>query len=414
MTLFLLKLTLAWGLFALLYTLLLRRETFFRANRFYLLCAAAAGILFALPGAWFFQTGADSGLAVALPIVTVGLSQAEVIAAQWNWPDYLWVLYGAGATMALLRMLWGLLRLATMISRGKKERLSDACILVRSSGARVPFSFFYWVFVPEKASAECAENISDAMLAHERAHARGWHSADVLLLELLCIVFWFHPLAHWYRRALRTVHEYLADADAASRTDKKQYGLLLIRQVQPGLSFALVNHFFQSPVKQRIIMLMQRTSPVSRAWKYGLVAPLFCFLLLLKYQAPAQVAKEAQGPKENTVYTLKDIDQQPRYPGGEAALIKFLSENIRYPDAARRDSAQGMVVVLFTIDKTGIVTDVGLPSGKNQALQEAGWRQDFMDEAVRVVKRMPKWEPARTKNRAVDIRYTLPIRFRLQ
>ena len=159
---------------------------------------------------------------------------------------------------------------------------------------------------------------------------------------------------------------------------------------------------------------MQYTSPVSRIWKYGLVAPLFCFLLWLKYQAPAQRANEAQVPKESKVYTLKDIDQQPRYPGGEVALIKFLSENIRYTEAARRDSAQGMVVVLFTIDKTGIVTDVGLHSGKNQALQEAGWRQDFMDEAVRVVKRMPKWEPGRTKNQAVDIRYTLPIRFRLQ
>lgn len=416
MTVFLLKLTLAWGFFALLYALLLKQETFFRANRFYLLGTAVLGILLASPIAW----AADkTTLPIAiLPSVTVGMQQAEAAASQWEWLDYLWIVYWAGAGLAVLRMLWGFFRIAQMVACGEKKPLPDRCILVNTAQAEVPFSFFNWVFVPSEIkfseSCQLSESYaSEAMLAHERAHARGWHSADVLLAEILCTIFWFHPLAHWYRRSLRAVHEYLADADASRRTDKKQYGLLLIRQAQQGMPLVFVNHFFQSPLKQRIIMLTRNASPMLRAWKYGLVLPVFILLFLFACQKTTQ---EQLAPLPNLsarpemkTFELADLEQQPQFPGGMEALAKFVSENIRYPETAAREGAEGVINLVFVIDEKGKINEV-----ENVAPAPSGQRQDFKDEAIRVLKSMPDWTPGMRKGTPVKVKLTLPVRYRLK
>lgn len=416
---FLLTLTICWGFFALLYTLLLRQETFFRANRAYLLGTAALGILLALPIDWLSVWQIETAVpVVVLPAVTVGLLQAEAVAQTWHWLDYLWIVYCFGAGLALLRMLWGLFKIMQMAARGDKEQLPDGCIVVKTTEAKTPFSFFKWVFVP-KPEAQLSENYAnDAMLAHERAHAHDWHSADVLLAEMLCVVFWFHPLAHWYRRSLRTVHEYLADAEASRRTDKKQYGLLLIRQAQSGVSLAFVNHFFQSPLKQRLIMLTQNASPALRAWKYGLTLPIFTLLFLFACQKTATEQPDQTAVEQATsdraatgkdVFELFDVKQPPQFPGGQAALGKFLSENIQYPEAAKNESAEGMVAIVFVVDENGKVIEA-----EGVKTEQHGWRQDFQDEAIRVVKSMPNWEPAIKNGKPVKVKFTLPIKFKLK
>lgn len=226
-----LKLTLCWGFFALLYGLLLRSETFFRTNRAYLLGTVVLGILLSMDMQWLPPLPAEAVPSLLLPTFTVGLQQVEATAQTWAIGYFVWWVYVAGVGFMLLRFCWALLRLVRMAVRGKAEVLPDGCLLLRSTATAVPFSFFKWVFVPLDFQINSTERASDleAMLTHERAHAHGWHSADVLAMELLCIVFWFHPLVHWYRRALRSVHEYLADAEASRRISLKQYGLLLIR-----------------------------------------------------------------------------------------------------------------------------------------------------------------------------------------
>ena len=239
------------------------------------------------------------------------------------------------------------------------------------------------------------------MLAHERAHARGWHSADVLLAELLCIALWFHPLAHWYRRALRTVHEFLADEAASRRTDKKQYGLLLIQQAQSGPALALAHHFFQSPLKQRLIMLMKQHSAPVRALKYTLVLPLAALFVLLFQQNPLTAQTPDDKPKE-----LFDIDVLPQFPGGQAEMMKYLGSNIQYPEAAQKAKAEATLALGFVIEKDGSLSNI-----ENLTTTV---RPDLVAEAIRVVKAMPKWTPGVMDGKPVKVRYTLPIRFRLK
>ena len=407
MTVFLLKLTLCWGFFALLYALLLRHETFFRLNRLYLLSTAVLGIALA----WLPPLSAGMGEAVAVsPVVSIGLQQMDAATQQWNFADALWAVYWLGFLATTARTLWGIARLVGMAARGRSQRLPDGCVLIETSESTVPFSFFRWVFVPQTSnlqeatagkSAGAGQTSNALMLAHERAHAHGWHSADVLLTELICIALWFHPLAHWYRRALRTVHEFLADEAASRRTDKKQYGLLLIQQAQSGPALALAHHFFQSPLKQRLIMLMKQHSAPVRALKYTLVLPLAALFVLLFQQNPLIAQTPDDKPKE-----MFDIEVQPQFPGGQDAMMAYLGSNIKYPKAARKAKAEGMVALTFVIGTDGSVSNV-----ENKT---PDMRPDLVKEAMRVVQAMPKWIPGVMDGKPVRVKYTLPIKFRLQ
>ena len=256
------------------------------------------------------------------------------------------------------------------------------------------------------------------MLAHERAHAEGWHSVDIMMMECLCAICWFHPLVYWYRRSLREVHEYLADAEASRLTDKKQYGLLLIRQSQSGMPVAFANHFFQSPLKQRLIMLMKQHSAPVRALRYGLVLPLAALFILLFQQAPA-IAQEVNGKGDSydqqvQVVTSAPVDQvakdnpceqEPDFPGGMGALMEFLTKNIQYPKNAEGSVQEGTVVTSFTVNEVGGIQNVYV---QNASEMPAAYNA----EALRVVSMLPKWTPGKKNCKPALFELCVPIKFK--
>lgn len=107
----------------------------------------------------------------------------------------------------------------------------------------------------------------------------------------------------------------------------------------------------------------------------------------------------------NAVHLLNDVDTRPEFPGGEVAMYRWLSQNIMYPAAAAEEGVQGRVIVSFVIEKDGSVSDVSILRGKHAALDR---------EALRLVKGMPRWTPARKDGSPVRSSYTLPITFKLQ
>lgn len=107
---------------------------------------------------------------------------------------------------------------------------------------------------------------------------------------------------------------------------------------------------------------------------------------------------------EEKVYEQFDIQKPPSFPGGEIELIKFLNKNIEYPALAKENNIQGSVALTFVVNKDGSVSDV-------QIIKDIGG--GCGKEAVRVVKAMPKWSPGEANGHAVKVRFTLPVRFRL-
>ncbi len=113
---------------------------------------------------------------------------------------------------------------------------------------------------------------------------------------------------------------------------------------------------------------------------------------------------QAAPPPENKVFQF--VEQMPTFPGGENALMKYLRDHIRYPSVARENGIQGTVVVQFVVNTDGSIVDVK-PVGQKKG-------GGLEDEAVRVVKGMPKWKPGKQNGRSVRVQYSLPIRFKLQ
>ncbi|MCM1032351.1 MAG: TonB family protein [Odoribacter sp.] len=107
-------------------------------------------------------------------------------------------------------------------------------------------------------------------------------------------------------------------------------------------------------------------------------------------------------PEPEKVYSISMVDQKPEFPGGTAAMYRWISDNINYPAQASEEGVQGRVVVSFTITKSGEITDVSVERGRHPALDA---------EAVRLVRSMPRWQPGRNNGNPVDVTYTLPITF---
>ncbi len=99
------------------------------------------------------------------------------------------------------------------------------------------------------------------------------------------------------------------------------------------------------------------------------------------------------------------VEKQPEFPGGQAALMKYFSDNVRYPVIAAENGIQGRVVCQFTVWKDGSVSDVKILRGVDPALDR---------EAIRLISNMPKWQPGEQRGKAVSCKFTVPVVFRLQ
>jgi protein TonB len=117
------------------------------------------------------------------------------------------------------------------------------------------------------------------------------------------------------------------------------------------------------------------------------------------------VEKKEEKPKEVKEEVFRSVEQMPQFPGGEAALMKYLQSHINYPPMAAENNVQGRVVVQFVVDKTGKVGEVKVVRSVDKDLDK---------EAVRVCKSLPKFTPGRQNGQAVSVWYTLPVTFKLQ
>ncbi len=125
---------------------------------------------------------------------------------------------------------------------------------------------------------------------------------------------------------------------------------------------------------------------------------LFLFLLSIKQEVFAQ--KEEL--KEEKIYTV--AEKMPKYIGGDRELLKFLKDNLVYPEQALERKIEGIVFIKLIINKKGKIKDPKVFVSVDALLDQ---------EAIRLVKKMPKWEPAYQNDKPVSIYYNLPVRFKL-
>ena len=124
---------------------------------------------------------------------------------------------------------------------------------------------------------------------------------------------------------------------------------------------------------------------------------------VLKAKEEIKAPEPPKHEEETKIFTV--VEQMPLFPGGDAALMAYLRDNIHYPTVAAENGVQGRVVVGFDVERDGSITDVNVLRSVDPSLDR---------EAMRVVKGMPRWTPGKQNGSAVRVKYQVPVTFRLQ
>ena len=430
--------SLSIALLFIVYAVFLRRDTFFKTNRYYLIASLLVSSIIPFVDFSILLSAREQVLMVILdPVVITPEGIQTSIEANASIYEICLAIYLTGVIIFGSRFLYQLIQLAILIRRFRISR-QEGMRIVFTDKNFAPFSFFNLVFLN---SRNINSPETQKIISHERVHIRQWHSLDLMLLEFVTIIQWFNPFVWLYRHAIKTLHEYLADEGVLhSGVDANVYSALLFEQGTGIQINDLTNNFSKSLLKRRFIMMTKkRTTRLARV-KLLFALPLALSMMLVisfspdmlaqeKEKAPAQ-PKEVQvvnqdidpppppPPKEITVITIvedpeqqddppifKVVEDMPTFPGGKEAMYKYLGDNITYPAEAKKDSISGTVYITYVIEIDGSVSKVTLLRGV---------REDLDKEAMRVVKEMPKWKPGKQKGKAVRVQYNLPIKFSLK
>ena len=298
------------GFLLLCYMLFLRKEKYHQLNRFYLLFSLVFSSL--LPFIKF--TVSVQHLIPNTQSFLTTVTEAPAI-------PFGMVLYVAGAALFFILFLLRLFKVLKQII-GKHFIELNGLKVMDNPEQKVPFSFFHYVVV-DSTTFELDE--LDLVLRHEAAHAQQWHTLDILFVELVGVVCWFNPFVWAYKSALKSQHEYAADAAVIhSNVPRNDYFDLILKQIRHQNHLSPVHSFSATAVKSRIRMMMA-TVPGRRSWmRYLSVIPMSAFLVVGNSLLAS--SKNIPSFMENVVVTTEGSQSISEYSDKEVAAP---TENVK-------------------------------------------------------------------------------------
>ena len=419
-------------LFLLVYDFLLKKETFFSYNRWYLLLTPV--IALALPLLKFESLGnmipPDSLMMLpevylgAQPAVTESLSTETTIAAGENFQINWWMLTYATGTFLSLILFINKYRVLKGLFRNKVVRNEQGIRIIEVANSNLACTFFNTIFLGDQLKKEEIEQV----LSHEMVHVKQKHSVDLLYFELFKILFWFNPLIYIYQSRISTLHEFIADAGVVKTVEKKIYYQQLLNTAFSTENISFINQFFNhSLIKKRIVMLQKSRSKTISKFKYLILVPLM--LVMLTYVACSKETFDNtvtdQSSQEANVSSAKSdtdgdvpfsvVEEVPVFPGCEdftsneerktcmsEKIVEFVNTHFDV-DAAKPYAQPGLnrIYVQFRINKDGSVEEMGVRASAPQ----------LEEEARKVINKFPKMTPGKQGGKEVGVLYTLPIIF---
>ena len=462
---YILKSSVCLAIFYLFYRLLLARETFHRFNRFSLLGILLLSCLLPLVEVSVKQETEVHQTMLTLEqllmmadAVNATEAGARAETATVTWIQVALLVYLAGIVFFAFRNVYSLVRLLMLLKSGKKEDIGsylpgrkERVTLIVHNCDIAPFSWMGYIVISRKDLEENGREI----LIHELAHIHNRHSWDLLVADV-CIFFqWFNPASWLLKQELQNIHEFEADEMVIKEgVDAKLYQLLLIKKAVGTRLYSMANSFNHSTLKKRITMMLKEKSNPWARLKYLYVLPLAA-IAVTAFARPeiSQKAKEISAVKVNdlaaivetktvenvasgvnAVVNLTDVpeisvvkdtadvkkketagkssedgvfwvaEKMPEFPGGNGAVAEYVRENMKYPAIAKEKGTQGRVIVQFVVNKKGKIVSPKVARSVDPDLDK---------EAIRLIKSMPDWIPGTQGGKAVDVKYTLPVSFRL-
>lgn len=289
MELYILKSSACLAIFMLFYKLVLETTSAHTFKRFYLLSSLL--LAFSIPLITFTEYVEPvaiefSEIAYDVPIINERPVQESVN----YWPTVLWIIYGLGVLIFLVKFWYNLSSIISRIQNNPKQK-SGGLINVLVQNLKIPHTFFSYIFL-NKSKFESSD-IPKEVLIHEQTHAYQKHSIDVLILELLQILLWFNPLIYLLKKDVKLNHEYLADrAVLQNEISPSAYQTTLLAFSSNAYNQELANAFNYSSIKKRFTVMKKKT-PKQKIWLRSLMLLPLISITLYGFSGKKVVEKES-------------------------------------------------------------------------------------------------------------------------
>jgi TonB family protein len=403
MQIYIVKVAIYLTAFYLIYLLLLRKDTAYGRNRAFLLLSLIASV---------FLPSLEINTGKPLDIQAVGKLLSEVLVT----PDpvktesekltgpanFIYSLYITGAILFLFKFLVDFSCLLFLILRQKR---GGGRIIRFQNFNTAAFTALGYIFINARLSAEEEADV----IRHERNHLRKNHYIDIIIIEFLTAFQWFNPIIHLLNRELRAIHEFQADDDCiSSGIPVANYQSLLLSQIFRTSVLKLTNSFANpSLIRKRMIMMTrERTSQLAN-FKLLSVLPV-TFIIFMSLSAtqlpPPPPPLPPTAEQADNELPLVVAQEMPYYPGGNKALLQYISEHLIYPDKALSENKQGRVIIRFCVTTKGGISQVSVLKSVDPLLDA---------EAIRIVQNLPAFRPGKQDGRYVPVWYMVPITFSL-
>lgn len=394
-----------------MYKWLLSRKTFHRFNRIVLLSIYLVAMAI-IPLAQIVLSHDGTVAIEGGNVVTAFIEDAGAVeTSDVSLLSILLDIYIAGVVLMIVKLTVALMRIMLLVKRSEKINDCNCSIVLHNHNGFVPFSWGRWIFMSHADYADCGRFV----IAHERSHLAAGHWVDLLIAEAVIIINWFNPVVWLMRVELQDLHEYEADENVlnTNAVNNEEYQLFLIKKTVGARFAAIANSLNHSSLKKRItMMLSKKSSGKARMRAFALVPAAALALVFVNNQVVASTlssvastqAVVALPDKDSKKTPLKVSEKMPQFPDGDAALLRFIAENIKYPQSAKDKKVEGRVIVKFVVEATGKVSNPKVMRNIEESLDA---------EALRVISSLPDFIPGEMNGQPVAVEYILPVSFQL-
>ncbi len=301
---FLIQSSTALVLFYLVFWVFLRKETFYTSNRFFLLFALLSSILIPLIPIQYvvysqvgnannnILTEVESAFNGVKPYVGSGFETSYSI----SWINALLIIYLTGTAIFLFRLLVQTLSLVIRIVKNKII-IKDGLRIIETEKYGLPFSFFNVVYINPKLHKQ---DVLPEILAHEKVHISEKHWVDLLIIELLTVIFWFNPIIWFFEHSIKLNHEYLADHGVIINGNHiGKYQALLVNQLMGMQIIGITNNLNFGINTNRLKMMTKQKTHKIRAIKLIWALPVLALLLYAFAEPNYNVIEKQQTENDN-------------------------------------------------------------------------------------------------------------------
>ena len=441
------------AIFILLYFVFLEKEKNHHFKRFYLLISALFSILVPLIsinyGAIEVVENINPNNSELMILPETKLVESSIFTTE----NMLWAIYIVGFSLLFLKFSWGIFKLIKEIKFSEKIK-QDHFQFILKQNKFTPYSFWNAIFLNKSDFLE--GKIDNKIILHEKTHVNQKHSIDVIFIEIMLCVFWFNPAFYFYRKAIVTNHEFLADEEVLKQNHEVENYQKLILNELISEKILFTHPFNLNNTKKRIIMMTTKISKITKLKSYLTlpISALLFFAFVEKVPAKIEntvnkslqkivkkgeaqfsetqvsnieksalknemisIKKDTIKPKKQKVEKVKEENTEmipppppvkeitsqaePEFPGGLAVLRNKLAENF---DVSKMKNSKGTLKGVLII----IVSEDGKSYNANYQFDDENFKTAAKDALEKTLKGVV-WKPGTLNGKPVASQLKLPI-----